>query len=142
MLLGLQVGLTSFAYSVLKTSALVTTQEELLELLENYGFQAARIEVLMDSGRLAEVAELRVKEGNIIEGIQLFLRTDSTTSHQRAASCILNGLWRLYPLGALPQFSSDVETLLDLSKQLNTRHIDSRLKSEVAQDVSRILPRI
>ncbi|KDQ17181.1 hypothetical protein BOTBODRAFT_185909 [Botryobasidium botryosum FD-172 SS1] len=119
----------------LKSSSLVKSQDELLELLEGYGFHAARVDILLDSGRTKEAAELRVQEGRLIEGIELFLKQDDPSSHQRAASCIISGLWKLLPLRALASIPSDARTILSLAKRLNVRHLNTLLRAEVSQDL-------
>lgn len=115
---------------------LIKSQDELLEVLADYGFDADRVTILLKSNRFAEAADLRLKEGDIIEAIRLFLQDNQPTSHQRAASCILNILWKSFPLGASNGHLSDALVVLQLSESVDYAHLCPQLQAELEQSVS------
>ncbi|KDQ17186.1 hypothetical protein BOTBODRAFT_29995 [Botryobasidium botryosum FD-172 SS1] len=107
-----------------EASALVESQDEFLEVLEDYGSEENRIEILQTWSRYAEAAESSLKEGDIIGAVDLFLKQGDEPSHLRAISCVLAGLWKCCPLGASQIESEDAKVLLDRANSLNPQRMD------------------
>ncbi|KDQ15746.1 hypothetical protein BOTBODRAFT_31632 [Botryobasidium botryosum FD-172 SS1] len=114
-----------------KAAALVESDEVFLEVLEDYGFDTARLDVLLRLKRFAEAAKLRLRDGEVIEAIKLFLKAGDPPSHRRAALCVLDGLWRCYPLGVSRATSSTAIALFDCVKQINRQYVDLHQKAEL-----------
>lgn len=67
--------------------------------MRDYGFDAAQIHVLEDQRRYDQAAEVAFSERNILEGVRLLLRSDSSISIRLAIEQALYGLWTVLPFG-------------------------------------------
>lgn len=68
----------------------------------DYGFDRAQIHLLEDQRRYDQAAEVAFSERNIVEGIRLLLRSDSSTSMRKTIKYALYGLWTVLPLAFGP----------------------------------------
>ncbi|KAF8588487.1 hypothetical protein K439DRAFT_1335105 [Ramaria rubella] len=74
--------------------------EEQLEHLEDCGFDSSKIVLLESVGRWSDAAELHSREGRHLDAIALWLRAGDIESRKRASHCLLDSLWKTFPLGA------------------------------------------
>ena len=97
--------------------------------MEDYDFDVARVELLEQSEKFTDAAELHLSEGHIIKAIELFLRDEENpeSSRRRAEHCLLEGLWRQLSFGITPK-TSDATLLGDLLK-MSTRFIKNEYQS-------------
>lgn len=76
--------------------------DEYLEFLEEFDLTDARLAVLQSHGRFDQAAELQIQLGREFEAIDLFLKSENPESRGRAATSVLNGLWKRFFMGHVP----------------------------------------
>lgn len=106
-----------------KAHQLFETVEEEIEYLEDRNLDLAHVDLLLLHGRNMEAARLHLREGRILQAVDIFLRDKENreASMQRAHDCILEGLWALLPFGVSMSAvnSEDVDALLSRSEFLD-----------------------
>ena len=75
-----------------KASLLFESDEDFLELIDDYGFEKAP--VLETLGRYIEAGNLRAAAGEAVAAIRLFARGGD---HDRAAQCLCDAFWEYLP---------------------------------------------
>ncbi|KAG6884795.1 hypothetical protein C0992_005764 [Termitomyces sp. T32_za158] len=119
-----------------KARELFSTDEDVLEYLEDIDLGHVRAQVLLSLGRSVEAAALHLAEGRIQEAIPLFLQNDQDMySMHQACLCILQGFWNNISYGVVPD-KNRVSQLIDWSSRLNLDLIDSKALNEVREDIS------
>lgn len=92
--------------------------------MEDYGFDFARADLLEKAGKLVDAAELHLAEGRTIKAINLLLKDDKDErALPRAASYVLEGLWKCLSFGIKPNVSRDMpdstlDPLLSLAEEV------------------------
>ena len=79
-------------YIFRKARALFESDEDFLELLDEYGFEKAPVLEIL--GRYVEAGHLRAAAGEIVVAIRLFSRGGD---HDRAAQCLCDAFWEHLP---------------------------------------------
>ena len=108
-----------------RATKLFPSLDDVLEFMEDYGFDVARATLLESSGRFSEAAELHLEEGRPLQAIQLFMRDwEDSSSRQRAEECVLHGLWQHLSFAVLPKGGyerSDLGRLLRAAGDIKAR---------------------
>lgn len=108
-----------------RATKLFPSLDDVLEFMEDYGFDVARAALLESSGRFAEAAELHLEEGHPLQAIRLFMRDwEDITSHQRAEECVLYGLWQHLSFSVIAKDGyerSDLGQLLRAANDIKAR---------------------
>ncbi len=107
--------------------------------MDNFGFSNIRIGLLKRCGRLDQVAEIYLEQGQILAAIDMFMRHSESypDSLQRAHASLLQGLWQQVSFGApfAPTESPShtaLDELLTISRVLvNRNNIASHVLDEV-----------
>ncbi|KAI0079047.1 hypothetical protein K474DRAFT_723989 [Panus rudis PR-1116 ss-1] len=82
---------------------LFTSFDDALEFMEDFGFDVARADLLEQTGRRLDAAELRREEGQIIRAINLLLEErDDPVARGKALQWLLDGLWQRMSVGQVP----------------------------------------
>lgn len=100
---------------------LFSSDEDAIEFLEDYDLDEARAEMLKDSGRVLESAEIHANEGDMLKAVET-LATSSVHNDDRARPMIeylLAGLWRGLTFGVLPTSTPIVLELLQFADKLD-----------------------
>src|SRR5258706_9325633 len=79
-----------------KARSLFESDEDFLELMDEYGFEKAP--VLESLGRYIEAGRLRGEGGDTVAAIRLFARGGD---HDRAAQCLCDAFWEQLPYNTL-----------------------------------------
>ena len=79
-----------------KARSLFESDEDFLELMDDYGFEKAP--VLETLGRYIDAGDLRAVAGETFAAIRLFVRGGD---HDRAAQCLCDALWEQLPYNTL-----------------------------------------
>ena len=111
--------------------------------MEDYEFDVARADLLEQSSRFSEAAEIRFQEGDVVKAISLLLQDGTTESRSRALVCLLEGLWKHLPFGVTMRFLQDrgdsvkfVDSLLELGKQfLKAPEVPEHTKDTVRSEL-------
>ena len=116
---------TSLNRSSRRASSLFDSSDDVLEFMEDYGFDVARTTLLEQLGRLSEAAELHLAEGRVVRAIELFLRDNvDRSARRRAEECLLDGFWRLLSFGLTVKPDVDLSgSLLDDLLQLSNKMV-------------------
>lgn len=75
--------------------------EEEIEYLEDRNLDDAHLDLLMLHDKKSDAAEVLLKEGHVLEAIDLFLDDNENrqNSMQKATNCVLQGLRKAMPVG-------------------------------------------
>ncbi|PCH33049.1 hypothetical protein WOLCODRAFT_159800 [Wolfiporia cocos MD-104 SS10] len=120
-----------------KALELFSNEDEAMEYMDDFGLDEARIALLKKRGRFAEVAELQLSKGQILEAAESFMMDGSdSASLRRASRCLLDGLWHglsLGTFGVLGPATQNIEPqkLLLRIEQLRLDLHDERTQTEV-----------
>ncbi|KAG8877563.1 hypothetical protein FRB98_006659 [Tulasnella sp. 332] len=100
-----------------KAMQLFEEPNDYLEFLDDYGMDDAKLAVLESLRRFDEAAELQIQMGRDLDAINLFLKSDNPSSHERAAKSTLDALWSRFYLGHIPSKQDEtVQKLLKLGE--------------------------
>ena len=110
--------------------------DEALEYADDFGFSAARINLLRRSGRNLEAAQLYANDGHIVAAVKLLMHDQmSTEAAELAMQCLSNGFWKhlSFDIGILNHRSGDsLKELIDLAEEMQRRgNISERLCNQV-----------
>jgi hypothetical protein len=106
----------------------------MLDAMEDWGFDTARIAALEQLGRFAEAAELSIQEGRPLDAITFFNRAGDPHSIQRAAETALEGLWQQYSLGGSIAVEN-ARQYINRGRQLGENLLSRAQKAEVGPDL-------
>lgn len=117
-----------------KAARLFDSMDAHLEYVKDYGFDDVRVTLLKQLGRWADAAELLYDQGQHFEAILLWLQAGGLGAKRRACQCLLDSLWKTFPLGADPSIDdAHRNTFLELLKRL-----DEYLNEEQREEVTSI----
>ncbi|KAH9855762.1 hypothetical protein C2E23DRAFT_548924 [Lenzites betulinus] len=117
---------------------LFDADDELLEYMDDFGFDIARASFLEQLGRFGDAASVHLSEGNTLEAIRLLtMDRDNSESVRKAMQCLLDGLWYHLPCGTivndeLLESDATLTRLLQLSENLVQLKGDGDLQDEVS----------
>ncbi|KAI0656836.1 hypothetical protein C8Q70DRAFT_1046658 [Cubamyces menziesii] len=117
---------------VQKACTLFDSEDEALEYMASYGLETSRATLLESLGRLAEAAECRLVDGQVLEAVQLLLRDHrNPASISRAKDVVLAGLWTHFTFRnpkigprPSPKTSDVVQDLLHTATKLRKLQLD------------------
>jgi hypothetical protein len=110
------------------------SKEDALRFLENHGLDEARVELLIDLGRIPEAAEILAKRGNMLKAVEI-LSAPATYSVDHVRPMIeylLTGLRRGLTLGVLPISSPIASKLLVRAGRLDKSAMTKKEADEVS----------
>ena len=102
-----------FAY-YRKAKTLFQDDKALQEYMEDRDLNVPCASLHEQNKEYDEAAECHLREGDRLKAIELFLRSNSTQSLLRVATCVLDGLWLYLSLGA-PRENFSNQTVIELS---------------------------
>ena len=115
-----------------------------MEFAEDYGFEAAQIQILEQTGRCAEAASLHLEAGRRFEAITYLLKDKSRDDSMfQAKTCILEGLWELFPFsGREPDVVAEehVQKLFQLLLKLDPGILEPMDRHEVGCRLIILIP--
>ena len=110
------------------------SKDDALEFLEEYGLDEARIELLIELGRIPEAAEIHVKNGDVLKAVEMLsMPAAHGVDHVRPMiEYLLTGLRRGLTLGVLPSSSPVTSKLLVLADRLDKTAMTAQEVDEVS----------
>jgi hypothetical protein len=102
--------------------------------LEDYDLGEARAEMLKESGRVVESAEIHAKEGDMLKAIETLTASavHSDENVRPTIEYLLTGLWRGLTFGVLPTSTPIVSELLGFVDKLDRRAMTKQEADEVS----------
>ena len=109
------------------------SEDDALELLEDYGLDEARVKLLGQLGRVPEAAAIRAKNGDMMKAVEMLTASAArSVDHVRPAiEYLLTGLRQGLSFGVSPTSSLVVSRLLALAERLQKRVMKKREVDEV-----------
>ena len=93
--------------------------------------------LLIDSGRIREAAEIRARNGNVLEVVEILAASGHSVDHVRPTiEYLLTGLRRGLTFGVLPTASSIASKLLVIANQLDNNAMTKEEIDEVSHSHS------
>jgi len=119
-----------------KAHQLFTTVDEEMGYLNDRNLDLAQVDLLLLHGRRVEAAQLHLREGRILQAVDIFLsdKESREISMQRANDCIIQGLWALLPFGvSMSEVNSEeVDVLLSRSELLDQNLLSKNDRNEAS----------
>ena len=102
--------------------------------MEDYGLEEARAELLEESDRIAEAADIHARNGDMLKAVEMLIKSSaSNIDHARLAiEFLLTGLWKWLTLGVSPTANPAILGLLRLTVRLNRRTMTEQEADEVS----------
>ena len=110
------------------------SKEDALEFLESCDLDEARIELLIDLGRIREAAGVHAKNGDMLGAVQVLTApTTHSVDHVRPMiEYLLTGLRRGLTLGMIPKSSPSTSKLLGYADRLDKSVMTEQEVDEVS----------
>lgn len=100
-----------------------------------HDFGEARATVLAENGELYKAAEIRAKEGDVLEALRLLVKDNLVQSAAKAVTVLLDDLWRhlSFAIHADDRNSERLAALFDLADQLDWKVASREQNTQVNQ---------
>ncbi|KAG8941463.1 hypothetical protein FRC03_004498, partial [Tulasnella sp. 419] len=105
--------------------------EEYLEFLEDLGLDDLRLQVLENMQRFDEAASLAISRGEIIKGIDFYLRSSNSDSKGTALKTLIDALWTKFSLGNPPPAQAETEELMGRARLVVEGHSEIEMFSAI-----------
>jgi hypothetical protein len=103
--------------------SLFSSEEDAIEFLEDYDMDEARAQMLKESGRVLESAEVHANEGDLLKAVETLTASavHNDTHVRPTIEYLLAGLWRGLTFGVPPTSTPIVSELLVFASKLDRR---------------------